>query len=176
MSNETPPGLRIIDIGAVCSIAEHERCVLTVWRQQPTRAAFDLRHEALLALATQYPKRCAYVEVIEPTSTPPTNELRKVAVEVFRKLGKDLSCVGFVLEGAELRTTMVRAILTGMTFFVPQMQPSKVFKRLTDTPVWMRPHMGETDPAFDTRFLAAFDYLRRTTSLPASSAESRPST
>jgi hypothetical protein len=176
MTIEIPQGLRIIEIGAVCSIAEYERCVLVVWRLQPTRAAFDRRHQILAELAARYPRKCAYVEVIESTSTPPTNELRKVAVEVFRKLGKDLACVGFVLDGTELRTTMVRAILTTMTFFVPQMQPSKVFKRLSDVPEFVRSHIG--DAGFDPRtFVTAFDYLRRTIVMPAASeSESRPST
>lgn len=176
MTIELPPKLRIIEIGAVCSIAEYERCVLVVWRQQPTRAAFDQRHRILTELAARHPRTCAYVEVIESTSTPPTNELRKVAVEVFRKLGSDLGCVGFVLDGTELRTTMVRAILTTMTFFVPQMQPSKVFKRLSDVPAFIHSHIGET--GFDQRtFVAAFDQLRRTVAMPvASESESRPST
>ena len=175
MSTTTPPGLRVIEIGAVFALAELDHCVLAVWRQQPTRAAFDVRHQALAELAASHPRKCAYIEVIESGSTPPTNELRKVAVEVFKKLGRDLSCVSFVVDGAELRSTMVRAILTTMTFFVPQMQPSKVFKRLSDVPAFVRAHAGEMDPGFDARLIAAFDYLRRTTSVSLS-VESRPST
>ena len=176
MTIEIPKGLRIIDLGAVCSIAEYERCLLVVWRMQPTRAAFDHRHQLLADLAVRYPGNCAYVEVIESTSPPPTNELRKVAVDVFRKLGKDLGCVGFVLDGTELRTTMVRAILTTMTFFVSHMQPSKVFKRLSDVPAFLRTHIG--DPGFDPRaFSIAFDYLRRTVAMPVGSGDGlRPST
>jgi hypothetical protein len=160
---EPPEGLRIIEIDPVCSLGERERCLFVVWRQQPTRAMFDLRHRALTDLATRHRGKCAYVEVIEPTSKPPTDELRKVAVEIFRKLGRDVSCVGFIMEGNVLRTALVRAILTGMTFLVPQMQPSKVFKRIGDAATWMRPQIGATEPDFDTRFAAAFDYLRKTT-------------
>jgi hypothetical protein len=159
---ELPEGLSIIEIDPVCSLGERDRCLFVVWRQQPTRAMFDLRHRALTDLATRHKGECAYVELIESTSKPPPDELRKVAVEIFRKLGRDVSCVGFVMEGNELRTALVRAILTGMTFLVPQMQPSKVFKRLSDAAVWLRPQIGSIEPGFEARFAAAFDYLRKT--------------
>ena len=160
---EPPTGLRIIEINPVCSIGEQDRCLFVVWRQQPTRKMFDLRHHVLAELALRHKGECGYVELIESTSKPPTDELRKVAVDVFRKLGRDLSCVGFVMEGNELRTALVRTILTGMTFLVPQMQPSKVFKRLTDAAIWIRPQIGTTEPGFEARFAAAFDHLRNAT-------------
>ncbi|MFT3693229.1 MAG: hypothetical protein QM831_08810 [Kofleriaceae bacterium] len=165
MIDQPPSGLRIIDVTPVYSFAELDRCLMIVWRQQPTRDAFERRHQELEALAKRSPKSCAYVEVIESSSKPPTDELRKIAVQVFKKLGKDLSCVGFVIEGTDLRTTMVRAILTGMTFLVPQMQPSKVFKRLGDAGPWVRNFLGE-DSGFDPRFAAAFDYLRKSVTPP----------
>lgn len=157
---EPPSGLRVIEIDPVCSLGEQDRCLFVVWRQQPTRLMFDLRHRVLAELATRHSGQCGYCELIEPTSKPPTDELRKVAVEVFRRLGRDLSCVGFVMEGNELRTALVRTILTGMTFLVPQMQPSKVFKRLTDAAGWIRPQLGSIEPGFEARFAAAFDHLR----------------
>lgn len=159
---EPPEGLRIIEIDPVCSLGEQDRCLFVVWRQQPTRAMFDLRHRALTELAARHKGQCGYVELIESTSKPPPDELRKVAVEIFRKLGRDVSCVGFVMEGNELRTALVRAILTGMTFLVQQMQPSKVFKRLGDAATWLRPQIGPVEPGFETRFAAAFEYLRKT--------------
>ncbi|MEO6771683.1 MAG: hypothetical protein ABI467_01510 [Kofleriaceae bacterium] len=158
---ERPAGLRIIEIDPVCSLGELDRCLLVVWRQQPTRAMFDLRHRALTDLASRHAGQCAYVELIESTSKPPPDELRKVAVEVFRKLGNAVSCVGFVMEGNELRTALVRAILTGMTFLVPQMQPSKVFKRAAAAAAWVRPQLGGAEPELETRLTAAIDYLRR---------------
>lgn len=155
-----PEGLRIIEVSPVCAMGEFERCLLTVWRLQPTIDAFNMRHAALTELAARNPGKCAYVELIEPESKPPTDEMRKVAVEAFRKLGSDLSCVGFVLDGTQLRSALVRAILTGMTFLIPQMQPSKVFKRLGDAAEWIRPRIGQ-DAGFNPRLLGAFDYLRQ---------------
>jgi hypothetical protein len=158
-----PEGMRIIQMTATCSMAEYDRCILTVWRQQPTKAAFETRHDALVAMASQHPGKCGYIELIEPESKPPSDETRKLAVETFKKLGKDVACVAFVIDGPELRSAFVRAILTTMTLFLPQMQPSKVFKRLPDMANWVRPRIGQDD-GFNSRVIAAFGYLRSTSS------------
>jgi hypothetical protein len=161
-SNETPPpGLRVIESNEVFAIAEFERCMLTIWRRQPTRETFAKRDKEVTEFVAKYPGRCGYVELIEPGSKPPPNELRKAGVEVFRQLGKDLSCIAFVVDGAELRSAMVRAILATMSFFVPATQPSKIFKRFGDMAEWVRPRIAEEDASFSLRLTAAFEHLRR---------------
>jgi len=155
-----PSGLKVIEAGRVCAMAEFKRCLLTVWHLQPTREAFDARHEALIDLAKRFPGKCGYVELIEPNSKPPPDELRKIAVEVFRKLGKDLCCIGFVVDGTQLRSALVRAIIATMSFLIPPTQPAKVFKRLSDAGEWIRPRVGEDDPAFAQQLVAAFEQLR----------------
>ena len=63
-------------------------------------------------------------------------------MEVFRKLGVNLSCVAAVVHGTEIRMVLVRAILTGMAFLVPQFQPARVFKEIEAAAKWMRPRLG----------------------------------
>jgi hypothetical protein len=161
-SNETPPpGLRVIDSNEVFAIAEFDRCMLTIWRLQPTRETFGRRDKEVSEFVAKHRGACGYIELIEPGSKPPPNELRKAGVEVFRQLGKDLSCIAFVVDGAELRSAMVRAILATMSFFVPATQPSKIFKRFGDMSEWVRQRIGEADPTFSPRLTAAFEHLRR---------------
>jgi len=156
-----PQGLHVIDSNEVFAIAEFDRCMLTIWRLQPTRETFGKRDKEVAEFVAKYPGRCGYVELIEPGSKPPPNDLRKAGVEVFRQLGKDLSCIAFVVDGAELRSAMVRAILATMSFFVPATQPSKIFKRLGDMAEWVRQRIGEEDATFSARLAAAFEYLRK---------------
>lgn len=155
-----PTDVRVILSSAVCAMAEFERCIVTVWKLQPTQAAFDIRHTAMSELAAKHKGKCAYVELIEPTSKPPPDNLRKIAVEAFKKLGSDVACVAFVLDGPEMKSALNRAILTTMMFLLPQMQPTKVFKRLTDMAQWVRPRIDQT-PAFESRLVEVFDYLRK---------------
>jgi hypothetical protein len=153
------PDVSIIEVNDVYVLGETERCVLVVWRRQPTKAAFQRRNEAVADLAQRFPARCAYLELIEPTSRPPPSSLRQVSVEVFPKLGATLSCVGVVIEGSQVRSALVRAILTSMTFLIPQFQPYKVFKRRTEMAEWAGPRIG-AEAGFTERLRDAFDLLR----------------
>lgn len=154
-------GVRIIQAAEGWAIGEIANCLAIVWRHQPTVDVFRFRNTQLQELAKRAPAKCALVEVIEPTSKPPTDEMRKVAMEVFRQLGGDLGGIGFVLEGNELKSTLNRAILTGMMFFVKQLQPTKVFKRSSELATWARARVASEDPAFETKLVAAFEELRR---------------
>ena len=156
----TVPGLRVVQTTEGWAMGEIAGCLAVVWRQQPTIDAFQFRNTQLLALTQRLPAKCALVEVIESGSKPPSDETRKVAMEVFRKLGGELAGIGFVLEGNELKSTLNRAILTGMMFFVSQLQPTKVFKRSSDLAAWARGRVGSEDPAFEANLVAAFEHLR----------------
>jgi hypothetical protein len=155
-----PNGLRVLDVTNLWAMGEFERCIVVVWSGQPDDTKMKRRAEALVELCRQYPGRCALIETVEPTAKPPSQETRKVAMDVFRKLGSDLSAIGFVLEGSEMRTAMIRAVITSMLFFVKQPQPSKVFKRLKDMLDWVRPRIEPTNPSFDSEVSAAFEHLR----------------
>jgi hypothetical protein len=143
----------------VYALGEFEHCVLTVWRLQPTEEAFRRRNRELLDLASRFPGQCAYMEFIEQTSRPPPGALRPVSLEPFPGLGKNLSCIGTTIDGTQVRSALVRAILTGMTFLVPQFQPYKVFKRRSDMAEWVQPRINAA-PGFADRVTAAFEVLR----------------
>jgi hypothetical protein len=81
-------------------------------------------------------------------------------MEVFKTLGRDLSGVGFVLEGNQVRTALNRAILTGMMFFVKQLQPTKVFKTAESMAAWIRPLVHADDPRFEADLTTALEHLR----------------
>lgn len=94
--------LRVIDRSAGWAMAELDRCLLVVWRAQPTAEAFRIRHRALVDLVERRGGGCALIEVVEHTSASPTNETRQVAMEVFEELGPRLVAIGIVLEGSQV--------------------------------------------------------------------------
>ncbi|MBX3160051.1 MAG: hypothetical protein KF773_29045 [Deltaproteobacteria bacterium] len=159
MTAELPAGLAVLETNTIYTMGECEQCLLVVWRLQPTKAAFDRRDAALVDLAARFPERCAYLEVIESESKPPPGDLRKAAVDVFPRLGKNLACVGACIDGTQVRSAFVRAILAGMTFLMPRFQPAKVFKRVGDMAEWARGFVGK-DAELEKKVGAAFAYLR----------------
>ena len=157
--SEAPGAVRILDSSPLYTLGEVGNCLIADWKLQPTSLEFDRRNVALRDLASRFPGACAYLEMIEPTSKPPPASVRKPAMDVFKQLGPTLSCVAIIVHGAELRVTFVRAILSGMTFLVPQVQPLRVFKDTESAARWIQPRLP-ADPEFETRLVAGAESLR----------------
>jgi len=151
--------VRVLAAEPTYALGEFERCIIADWRLQPSERDFERRNVALNDLAGRFPSACAYLEMIEPTSKPPTAPVRKFAMEVFKSLGPKLSCVATIVLGAEVRVTLVRAVLSGMTFFVPKFQPLKVFKDTAGAAQWVQGHLKESDE-FARKLQAAADAVR----------------
>lgn len=153
-------GLRIIEVTTGWAIGEFERCLAVVWRQQPTPEAFRTRNAALAALAKEHARRTALIEIVEETSKPPSDETRRVAMEVFKSLGDSLSGIALALEGNQVRSALNRAILTSMMFFVKQLQPTKIFKHPADAARWIKPYVQANEHAFEANLVSALEELR----------------
>ena len=159
-SQAVPPGLKPLVVSSVYSLGEYEQCLLVIWKLQPTLEAFERRDAALADLAARFSAGCAYLELIETESKPPPGDVRKVALQVFPKLGKSLTCVGACIDGTQVRSAFVRAILAGMMFLIPQFPPAKVFKRVGDMTEWTRQRLGMAEES-ERKLVAAFEYLRK---------------
>jgi hypothetical protein len=151
--------LRVLEATDAWAMGVIDHCLLVVWRKQPTPDAFRFRNAALSAVVAKYPRQAALVEVVEPNSTPPQDDARRVAMSVYQDLGDDLTAIAMLIEGSYIRSTLVRAILTTMMFFVKQLQPTKVFRNVGETAAWIGPavHAGS---GFEQRLLVAIAELR----------------
>jgi hypothetical protein len=155
-----PPGLRLIEVTEKWAMGEYERCLAMIWSGQPDPEAMRRRAAQLVELCAKYPGKCALVEVVEPTSKPPDDQTRKIAMDVFRELGPKLSSISFVLEGGQMSSVLARAVITGMLFFLKQPQPSKVFKHVHDMANWVKPRIQPDNADFDAGLAQAFEHLR----------------
>ncbi len=155
-----PHGLRVLHVDQVFALGEYRRCLLEVYSGEPTLEGFLLRNREIDDLVSRHPGRCAFVDFIEPSSKPPPSEVRPVAMQAIAKAGKNLSCVAAVLEGSNIRTALVRAVLAGMALLVPGRQPSKVFKGTTEVAAWVAPHVQEDNAEFKSGLVDALAYLR----------------
>ncbi len=153
--------LRVLEIAPAWAMGELDPCLVVVWRGETTPEAFRLRNNHLEDLAARARGKCALIEVIEPSSKAPSQDTRRVAMEVFKKLGSDLSAVGMVIEGSEVRSTLARAVVTGMMFFVRQLQPTKVFKETKELVGWVQPRLQGLPADYQARLDGALDELRQ---------------
>lgn len=155
-----PTNLKVQRITAGWAIAEINQCLIMVWRDQPSAEPFKFRTDALRDITRRFPGKCAMVEVVEPSSKPPPDEQRPAAMAVFGELGTSLAAIAFLFEGGQLRATLNRAVITGMTFLVPQAQATKVFKAIGAMSVWVQERTSQTSPTFGAELEQAIAYLR----------------
>ncbi len=119
------------------ALGEFGPCLIVVWRGNVTEEALLQINERIWDLTQRRPGNCAFVTVIERDSPPPTAPLRKLAMAGLTRPGDALRCKVAVIEGNELRSALVRAILTGMALLRPQAQPTKFFKDTQDMARWV---------------------------------------
>jgi len=112
-------------------------CLIVVWRGTVREDAIHRINDHIWTLTRQRPGACAYINVIESNSPPPSASLRKLVMDGITRPGKALTCLGAVFEGNELRTALVRAVMTGMAMLRRSAQPTKFFKNTQDMAVWV---------------------------------------
>jgi len=152
--------LKILKLDREYAFGEQEGFLLGVWRGQPTEASFQERGRYMVDLAARHPGRCGYLEVIETTSKPPSPAARKVAADVLKEIGKSLPYIGMVIEGNELRATLVRAVIAGMTLLVRSDQSMRVDKDLSKSALWVCTKLQQSDTALPPRLVAGIERLR----------------
>jgi hypothetical protein len=125
------------------AMGEFGPCLIVIWRGTVTVAALHQVNERIVNLAQRRPGHCAYINVIEKNSPLPSAQTRKLAMEGVEKPGRALTCMAAIIEGNELRSTVVRAIITGMAFLLPKSQPTKMFKDTQQMASWLKKQLPE---------------------------------
>ena len=162
----TPPsasdaGIELLVKDKDWAMAEFGPCLIVIWRGTVTQVAMDQVNEQILNITQRRPGNCAYINVIERESPTPPAPLRKSAMVGIARGGKALSCLGVVIEGHELRSTVVRAILTGMALIRAQTQPTKFFKNTQEMSTWVKKQIPTAlDNVGDADIVRAIEVVR----------------
>jgi len=135
-------------------------CLIIVWRGQATEAAVLQINDRLWELTQQRPGQSAFVNVIERDSPSPPPAVRKASMTGIARCGSALSCKCAVIEGHELRSALVRAILTGMELLRSKQQPTKFFKDTTEMSVWMKKQLPDAAADLDKEIVRAVEVIR----------------
>lgn len=160
MADDAQDTLRILKVDRDYAFGEQSGCLFVIWRGQPTEASYGERARFMLDLAGRRPGRCGVIEVIEPTSKAPSPAARNVIAQSMREVGKNLAGMASVVEGNELRATLVRAVLAGMQLLVRGEQPLRVDKDLLRAAEWLCEMMQANDTALPARLVGGVEKLR----------------
>ena len=141
------------------ALGEFGPCLIVVWRGNVTEEALLFINERIWDLTQRRPGDCAFVTVIERNSPPPNAPLRKLAMAGLTRPGNALTCKVAVIEGNELRSALVRAILTGMALLRTQAQPTKFFKDTQEMSTWVKSQLKDS-PDLDKEIVRAAEVIR----------------
>jgi hypothetical protein len=125
-----------------------ENVFIEVWRapMNPDLAAIE-RH-AMLRTTLRNRKKTAVLCVIEPTSTPPDDDMKKATTDLLRECANDLTGLAVVIEGDGFRAAMIRAVLgTIQMLFGRRDFAIKYFADTKSASVWLTTENHTTVPA-----------------------------
>jgi hypothetical protein len=151
--------------GSILGAAEN--CLIMIWRGVATETMYLRIGEELVTLTQRFPHNCAYLDIVESKATPPSAALRKIAMQNVRRVEDKLGCAVVVIEGSELRSTLVRAVLTGMSLLLPRMRNTKIVRNVDDATAWIKKTLSLQDAEFERRMSGHVEEIRR--QIPTSS-------
>jgi hypothetical protein len=125
-------GVVVGEVGRVCVV---------IWRGGVTREMFERQRAGLVSVVARYPEGSGFLCVIEPTATPPDDELRRASIEMVASHTQGLKCVAVVIEGEGFRAAITRSVISGMTLLYRRKPPASVFPKVREAVGWMRLNM-----------------------------------
>lgn len=129
----TDNSVALAHIGPVCA---------AIWRNDVTPESFAKQRAALADAVQKFPGKAAFLCVIEPTSKPPSDELRKASVAMLDEHGDKLKRVALVIEGTGFRASLVRTVLSGLALTFSRRANMSYFADVTHGGLWMAGPIG----------------------------------
>ncbi|HEX6244130.1 MAG TPA: hypothetical protein VFZ61_24610 [Polyangiales bacterium] len=140
---ETPTaGVKVLCLVDGLATAEASRTCVLLWRKSVNETRFQIQREAIEYIVERYPGEASILCVIEPTSEPPPQALREAAAALLTKLGPQLRCVAFVIEGSGFRAAMIRGVLSGIEFLRRSTYPTRYFAEVGRAAAWVASETG----------------------------------
>ncbi|MFM2418971.1 MAG: hypothetical protein RL385_3694 [Pseudomonadota bacterium] len=110
--------LACLDVGDGLATGAIANVYVSIWRGIKTPARANREAEGFGKVRALHPRNTLYLCVVEPTTSPPDEAMRRAAVEMLRAASADFVAVAAVVEGDGFKAAMVRGVLTAMQRFL----------------------------------------------------------
>jgi hypothetical protein len=117
------------------------------------------------------PEGSASIVAIEPTSGFPSEEVRRVAVNVSRETSSHTLALAIVVLGDGFWASAIRGVVTTLNSLTKSSNPRKVTRYEHEAVEWAISTLGESSQQYQGLLLSALEQLK-----PAASAPPPPST
>jgi hypothetical protein len=139
---------RLYHVGQGLASGSLDNVFIEVWRAPMNADLAAIERHAMLRTTLRNRKNTAVLCVIEPTSTPPDDDMKKATTDLLRECENDLTCLAVVIEGDGFRAAMIRAVLgTIQMLFGRREFAIKYFADTKSASVWLGASSYTTIPA-----------------------------
>jgi len=132
---------QIFHVGDGVAVAQYGRLCVVIWRDAVTRPRFERQRAGLAAVVRNQPDGAGFLCVIEPSSKPPDEELRRASTEMIASHGEHLKCTAVVVQGEGFKAAITRSVLSGMTLLFSRKVETKFCSNTPAALKWMRAHL-----------------------------------
>jgi hypothetical protein len=130
--------LRLLKKGNGIVVGEFGPVCIAVWREDSTRARFDIQKAGLAEVVAKNPGAAGFLCVVEPTSGAPNEEVRKASSMMFESHARDLRAIAMVIEGSGFRSAIVRSVASGIVMLMGSRTiPISYFANVENGAKWM---------------------------------------
>jgi hypothetical protein len=126
-------GIVVAELGPIC---------VAVWRKDSTRTRFTLQRAGLDTVVERSPAGAGFFCVVEPTSGPPNEDVRKASGKLFESHGRNLRAIAMIIEGTGFRSALVRSVASGIVMLMgSRTTPISYFATIEAGAKWMQQHV-----------------------------------
>lgn len=122
-------------------VGEFGPICVAIWRDEVDLPRFQKQAEGVAAIAAKYPGKGAFVCVVEPTCSPPNEELRLKSITLVNRHDGELACMAGVIEGAGFEAAIARSVLSGMALLFRSTSPRAYFSNVRAAGIWVGQHI-----------------------------------
>jgi hypothetical protein len=137
-------------------MAEMAGVSIALWRRKPNRELFETQKRCLDEVVGKHKGKAAFICVVEPTSEPPDDDIRKAASSMISAHEKNLRGVALVIEGTGFRSAITRTVLSGIVMMIRTPAPIKFFDVPKPACMWL----GSLLPVSRDALFAEIEALR----------------
>lgn len=153
-----PAALRALPSEDGIALGALDHLCIALWRGPVTRTRFQAQRAALAAVVEQRRGGVGFLCVIEPTASPPDDELRKASAAMVKEFERSFLAIACVVEGSGFVSAVGRSALSAIALLLGSRRyPLGIHGTTRAAAAWLT----ESMPALDPRAIdEAVDALR----------------
>jgi hypothetical protein len=141
-------------------VATWDRALIQIWMGNVTSANVENLASVARAYLDQRRMPISSIAIVEPTSPPPSDHVRRELSSFYRELAPRMKEQIVVAEGSGFRSALVRGVGLTLSTLAPRSLPFKFVSTVRDATFMIGPHLSPTSGGGDG-LQSAIDDVRR---------------